>query len=186
MIGDKERILTALIYDCCSEIRFPRRDGEQPRISFPFREPEPGELVVAQSSFHFHEWTIGFFIQKLSDGALIREIGSKRICTYRNESFAPVVGMQYEEMLDCERREFYVKLLKAMRKDDTEYLHRFASLRLDENTAVVRVRERWTSRRYEISFPWKPRMTIKSIIAALKEGGYGDDAKFPGERKLCE
>lgn len=149
--------------------------------------PQPGDLVVAWTG-HACEWTVGWYVEKLPGdyaGALIREIGSRRTCRYSNEEFIPIRGLYPNQLLEGARYQTYVKLQKAFAKVD-DWNRRFGGVDFEgtdpmETKGTLRawVRERYggalsgegESKPFAISIPWTRTMSIKTLAAALVEGG---------------
>lgn len=148
------------------------------------REPKPGDLVLAQTG-PMSPWKIAFYVEPLDSpmgGALVREIGTGKLCRYENERFIPIVGMQPLDLLDGDRRAFLVKVRKAFRRGG-EYLYCFGGLDFDGDEAVITIREKWAgmltredameSVPFEARMLWTKRTSIKAILEALRAGGYG-------------
>jgi hypothetical protein len=142
-------------------------------------KPVVGDLVLAKTGF-VSEWKIGFYHQELCDGAVIREIGTGRLCNYTNESFVPIRGMSRIDLLEGEDYQFYRRVLLAFGKG-REYNYRFSNIVFHEGGLVsVFVREAFGGFRrdcesipFEIKFEWNKKMTVKRILEVLREGGYG-------------
>lgn len=195
-LSDRERILMTII-DSLSTTATLRpapphnwsseyyRDGSGFYVHFaPWKKPEAGDLVLSKTG-HVSPWKIGFYVAPLPGsfgGAVVREIGSDKLCNYANESFCPIVGMNEIQLFEGKRREFYVKVLKAFRAGD-EYLYRFGGLRFEGETAVVRIREAHglteNSTPFEVKVPFRSRISISSILAAMRAGGYGTKSFKP-------
>jgi hypothetical protein len=142
-------------------------------------KPVVGDLVLAKTGL-VSEWKIGFYHQKLYDGAVIREIGTGRLCNYTNEGFVPIRGINRIDLLEGAEYQFYRRVLLAFRKGG-EYNYRFSDIIFHEGDLVsVFVREPFDGRLkdresipFEIKFKWNRKMTIKRISEVLREGGYG-------------
>jgi hypothetical protein len=144
-----------------------------------WRKPQAGDLVLARTG-SMSEWKIAFYVEPLPSqlgGAVVREIGTDRLCNYENEEFVPIVGLPPTELLDGDKRRLYDKVIAAFRRGD-EYMYLFGGIEFDRDDVVVSVRERWgglngKSKPFPVRFTWDPRMSIKAILAALRAGGYG-------------
>jgi hypothetical protein len=196
-LTDRERILMTVIDRLSSTqtLRGPRsswsseyyKDGTDGYyVHFaPWKEPEPGDLVLARTG-HVSPWKVGFYVEKRAGGwagAVIREIGSDLLCNYDNESFVPIIGIDPISLLEGDRRQLYVKILKAFRRGD-ELCYRFGGLRFEQDSAIVRIREYHggfgnESIPFEVSFKWSKRMSVASVLKALKDGGYGTKSFRP-------
>lgn len=153
-----------------------------------YQEPKPGDLVLAKTG-HVSEWKIGWYVEKRYGsfgGAVIREIGSERLCNYDNESFVPIVGLDPIALLEGDKRQFYVKVLHAFRKGD-EYVYRFGGLSFEGPEAVIKIREVFggmgnPSQPFEVRMVWSKRTSAKAILAAMRAGGYGTKSFRPAEQ----
>ena len=190
---DRERILTTIVDQLCSTLLLAPgcrgyekesfRDSMRSDASYyvhfaHYRDPEPGDLVLARTG-GVCEWKVGWYIEKRDDlgGAVIREIGSDRLCNYGNESFVPIVGLGSLSLLEGDKYEFYVKVLRAFGRCN-EYLYRFCGLRFECKEAVVTVREAFgglgkESNPFDVRMVWSKRKSIKNILQVLRAGGYG-------------
>jgi len=132
-----------------------------------------GDLVLCLTN-PAHDWAIGFVHEVYDQNHLmIREIGGNRVCEVYNESFAIIRGMPDLEILDGDRYEFRRKVIKAFKWGD-EFPHRFSHIEFDGTDAVIWVRFAWgTGDPFSIPITWDNRTTIKSILAHMREHGYG-------------
>lgn len=140
-----------------------------------------GDLVLARTGRSVHEWTIGFYVEALpaeQGGAVIREIGSERLCDYYNEAFEPIIGLTKTQLLEGERYRFYEKVLEAFARG-REYTYRFGGVDFNEdNTAVIWVREVFggldhDSVPFAVTIPWTRKTSVKAILAEMRKQGYG-------------
>ncbi len=146
-----------------------------------YAEPKPGDLVLAKTG-HVSEWKIGWYVKKRLGslgGAVIREIGSERLCNYDNESFVPIYGLDPITLLEGDKRAFYVKVVKAFRRGD-EYVYRFGGIRFEGQEACITIREVFGgalagggSQPFDVRLVWNKRMSVKRILEAMRAGGYG-------------
>ena len=151
-----------------------------------YAEPKTGDLVLAKTG-HVSEWKIGWYVEKRYGGAVIREIGSDRLCNYDNESFVPIYGLDPIMLLEGDKREFYVKVMRSFSKGN-EYSYRFGGLRFDGPEAVITIREVFggmgqQSQPFDVRIVWNKRMSVKAILAAMRAGGYGTKSFRPVETK---
>lgn len=86
---DKERILMIIISriipgltSCTAK----KEDYIRPFI-FNTHELKAGDLVMANTTTFPNEFMVGFVHEVKSDCVVIREIGSKKLCNYYNETF---------------------------------------------------------------------------------------------------
>lgn len=196
-LSDRERILMTIISQLATTqtLRGPRnswssehyRDSDDRHfVHFAaWKTPKAGDLVLAKTG-HVSPWKVGFYVEPLPGsfgGAVIREIGSNKLCNYANESFEPIVGLHEIELLEGDRRAFYVKVMKAFRRGD-EYLYRFGGLKFTGDEAVIGVREahgglRNESVPFEVRIHWNKRMAVSKILEAMRAQGYGTKSFRP-------
>lgn len=89
---DKERILMIIISriipgltSCTAK----KEDYIRPFI-FNTHELKAGDLVMANTTTFPNEFMVGFVHEVKSDCVVIREIGSKKLCNYYNETFSVI------------------------------------------------------------------------------------------------
>ena len=146
-----------------------------------YRKPEPGDLVIGTTG-GVSRWTIGWYVEPSpSDlgGALLREIGSDKLCNYSNERFVPIVGLDPLDTLEGDQYAMLIKVYKAFRKGG-EYLYRFGGLDFDGDDAVIWIRAAFGGRfsggeakPFPVRLVWTKRTPIKTILAVMVAGGYG-------------
>ncbi len=197
---DRERILTEIVSHLAStqllaDYRRPTWNGEafQRRdtgggeyVHFNYKDkPKKGDLVLAKTG-GVSEWKVAWYIEPLPGGcggALVREIGSNRTCKYSNEDFVTIQGLHSSVLLEGEEYEFRNKVLKAFAKG-AEYCYRFGGVDfIEENhQARIWVREvfggmlhpdKARSVPFSVVMPWNKKTSVKAILNALREGGYG-------------
>lgn len=157
-----------------------------------YAEPKPGDLVLAKTG-HVSEWKIGWYVEKRHGsfgGAVIREIGSERLCNYDNESFVPIYGLDPITLLEGDKREFYVKVMRSFAKGG-EYVYRFGGLRYEGPEAVITIREVFggmgqPSQQFDVRIVWNKRLSVKKILAAMRAGGYGTKSFRPEQKAKSE
>lgn len=162
----------------------------------PWRKPVAGDLVIGKTG-GVDRWKVAFYVHPLGGGlggAMLREIGTSRLCEMSNESFEVIVGLTPDQLLEGDRYQVSLRVRAAFArlKDSAHgYTHRFGGVDFpalnpdgtDPMTATVWVREVWggtlrlggrkTSLPYQIPLSWTPKMSVKAIVAAMLEGGYG-------------
>lgn len=137
------------------------------------QKPVKGDLVVAITTFAANRWSIGWFESSEGDNYVIREIGTGVLCNYSNESFVPIRGMRYTDLLEGDQRQFYLKVLKAFSKGG-DWSHAFGGIRFADETVTVTVRARYNiSPSFEVVIPYQKKMGVTKILNLLREGGYG-------------
>lgn len=201
-LTDRERILSYVVYELTTSALLCHGGSVHDESSWNsgilgktyvhaayYRDPRPGDLVIGKTGFLRgpHEYSIGFYVEPLPvnmGGAVIREIGSNRLCDYANEEFVPIVGLSKYQLLEGERYQFYQKVLQAFVKGG-EYLYRFGGVDIRDQDATIWVREAFgcSSEPFGIDLKWDKKTTIKTILAAMRAGGYGT-RRF--ERKRVE
>lgn len=157
LLNDRERILMEIIDGLYgTQLRTDHKAGIQKSDDYAdhdgyldvhfniWREPKPGDLVMGRSG-RIHAWKIGWYVSKLHGnfgGAMIREIGTDRLCEYVNETFFPIVGLRKADVLEGEQQAMLVKVLKAFRDGDSD-VYRFGGIEFKEpRVAKVWIREK--------------------------------------------
>jgi hypothetical protein len=214
---DRERILVNIAAMLASELdTLQRLPAVQQYINSPHslsrvraewdlfnRKPtNKGDLVVCQSSVYRQQnpWLISFVEgphgKGDESGLRLRAIGKKETCDYGNESFIRITGIPERFLWEGDKHAFSVKLSKALRKLNS-YGHRFRGLKFkDDKTALVYIGEVWgglgrKTKPYCITITFNKRATIKEIVAAMKDGGFGtrefemDDGTYDGPMQGC-
>ena len=196
-ISDKERILTAIIKGLESASILCRHGDPYNEASWTspslgtsvhfarYRAPVRGDLVIGQTGRN-DTWKIAFY-EEFADPSVglhvVRHIDTGQLCNYGNESFTPIVGLSYTELLVGEKRKVYNKVLGAFARGD-EYLYRFGGIKIEDAELTITVRE-WhgglghPSKPFDITMPWTPKTTIKAILSVMREGGYGTKSFRP-------
>jgi hypothetical protein len=192
-MNDKERILMSVIRGLRSTTglvrnnlwgseNYKRDGGDGYYVHFaPWKDPQKGDLVLCEA-MSIDDWSVGFVHMVISNHeCIIREIGSDRLCRVSNEGFSPIIGMSSIDLLEGAQYGFYQKVLKAFRKGD-EFLYCFGGIDFDGEDAIIWVRERYGgiirfrehgSAPFSIRMRWSDKTTIKAILQAMRDGGYG-------------
>lgn len=184
-LTDRERILLHIINGLQTtlvlaghlnhERQFRSSDGHLYTHFAGYRDPDPGELVLCFTG-NVDEWKVAWFVQweaKEHGAALLREIGSDRLCRYGNEQFKPVVGLAPDQLLEGAKYEFLQKVHKAFRRGG-EYGYRYGGLEFTaDGMARVWVRKVFGSARFPVEMAWSARTSIAAILRTLRDGGYG-------------
>jgi hypothetical protein len=171
IMSDKERIIMTVARELASCLK-------NPRVKMAYdTQPKSGDLVMAMSSYCANPFLISWYVEPFAGplrGAIVREIGSEKLCEYANERFVPIVGLRYEELLEGKQYQFFIKVLKAMSRKDEGYTHRFGGILFKEDSVIIRIRMRWESESfYLITFKWNHKMSIKDIQEELLKQGWG-------------
>lgn len=170
---DKERILMAIvtrIIPCLLYGGFDKKEEYvKPQILSNFKLKK-GDLVFANTSININDFVVGFVESIEEDCVVIREIGSKRLCNYYNETFSVINKDKLGyEILEGVQYETYQKVIKAFNKY-TKYYTRFKSISFNENICTVQARNAFKNDLlFEISFPYDNKITVKSIGSLLQE-----------------
>lgn len=112
---DKERILMIIISriipgltSCTAK----KEDYIRPFI-FNTHELKAGDLVMTNTTIFPNEFMVGFVHEVKSDCVVIREIGSKKLCNYYNETFSVINKEKLGyEILEGVQYKTYQKVLK--------------------------------------------------------------------------
>lgn len=198
-ISDRERILTTIIDGLASTSILRARGDTFNAESFAdgsggyyvhfarYRKPVKGDLVIGNTG-RVDQWKISFYEECTDPNQelhVIRDINTGQLCNYGNETFMPIVGLRYTDLLIGEERAMFIKVMGAFARGD-EYLYRFGGFKVDGKKAVIRVRESHggfgrPSVPFDIEMEWTPKTTIKAILAAMRAGGYGTKSFRPEE-----
>lgn len=122
--------------------------------------------------FNTHEFMVGFVHEVKSDCVVIREIGSKKLCNYYNETFSVINKEKLGyEILEGVQYKTYQKVLKAFSKY-TSYSTRFRSIEFSSNTCTVTSRIMFKNdKNGEISFEYNQKTKISDIGKLLEKAG---------------
>jgi hypothetical protein len=114
-----------------------------------------------------------------SSTCVIREIGSNRLCNYGNEKFTRIVGMHTSQLLEGQEYIFQQKVVRAFRKGH-EYMYRFGGVDFEQHYATIWIREAFggfdlknPSKPFSFSMAWNSKTSVKRILEAMRENGYG-------------
>lgn len=167
---DKERILLAIITRIIPGIMYLNKSDYIESLMLDRGKLQKGDLVFANTSLNINEFMVGYVEEINSEYVVIREIGSKRLCNYYNESFSRInkekLGFEILEGLEYKT---YIKVLKAFSKY-TDYCTRFKSIRFENGKCYVQSRLMFSNDlQKEISFEFNAKTTIKSIGELLKK-----------------
>lgn len=185
-LSDRERILTEIVESFAATMLMCGLYDESSFRGMPhvarYREPKPGELVMGTTG-PAGRWKIGWYVEKQSDGALIREIGTGALCNYGNESFSAIVGLRDDQLLEGDQRVMKGKILSAFARGD-EYLYRFGGAKFDSNKVTITIREAHgglggDSMPFSFVMQYDKRTTVKQILAAMVAAGYGTKSFKP-------
>ena len=166
---DKDRILMVIVSRIIPGIMysgFREKDEYVKSHMLDMFNLHPGDLVFANTSFTPNDFMVGFVDRVDSEQGcvVIREIGSRRLCNYFNESFTVInkEKLGYEIMEGLQYKT-YQKVLKAFSKY-SGYTTRFKSITFDETTCTVQSRKMFSNDTcHEVSFNYNSKTSIKSI-----------------------
>lgn len=172
-MSDKERILLWLVNRMYADFLFhPEKRNEwlnnQPNL-YSENRLNPGDLVTTATTVEPNEFIVGFVHQVISsDRVIIREIGSNRLCDYKNESFRRIdKDLLGYEILEGVQYEIYRKVLKAFFKSKRLGIC-FQSINFDGNVCRVEARKRFSDETMcTITFKYNKNTSIKSIVELL-------------------
>ncbi len=147
-MNDKERILYTLVQRIYMKAMY-GDPGEtqkwrdvQPGMLAGINPLQKGDLVIATTSPVANPFMVGYFEGKTENGgALIREIGSNRLCNYENEWFYRIdKSILGPEMLDGERYILYQQVEEAAKdiKGDSYVVMNFE---MHDNTCTFTLRK---------------------------------------------
>lgn len=187
-MNDKERILMTILHKLSSTqglVRKHQCESDFHEKGFIYthfgmwddRDIEVGDLVMGQTSQVF-DFKVGFVHQIYNQNHIVvREIGSNKTCDFSNERFLRIIGLSEIDTLEGDKYLFYLKVLKAFRKAD-EVMYLFNGIHfLDNNLVEISIRQRYGyidgSIPFSFVIKWNKRMSIKRIIEAMRENGYG-------------
>lgn len=182
---DKERILTYII-SRLSYVATRYGDGYSAKMNdddvyFQYlkgnnaNELQVNDIVFCQTS-GIHDFTVGYVVS--IDGyseITIRDIASERTCKIQNDSFLILKNLSEEQLLYGEEWIMRNKIIKAFARGD-EWLYRFGGVKFEADIAHIKIRERHALKKREpfvISIKWHKNTTIKAILQAMRDGGYG-------------
>lgn len=151
-----------------------------------------GDLVLCQTSgrSESHDFNIGFIHEYVGYGdCVIREIGTNRLCRIGNERFIPIKGLKDYQLWENDKHEFSVKIHRAFSKGGSDW-YRYGGLEFEGDEAVIWIREKWgglmnPSKPFEVRIKWNKKTTIKAILNAMRDAGYGT-RKFDPIEKVPE
>jgi hypothetical protein len=166
---DKERILMIIITRIIPGLMygsFDKKDKYVKSYMFETSKLQHGDLVFTNTSIYPNDYMVGFVEKVDSDRGcvVIREIGSKRLCNYFNESFSVISKeMLGYEILEGTQYKIYLKVLKAFDKYG-DYNTKFKSISFDKNICNIQSRKMFSNTlQKEWSFEYSSKTSIKSI-----------------------
>lgn len=193
-LTDRERILTTVIRGLQSTaVLRPHASvydqasyGDKVHFAY-YRKPVKGDLVIGNTG-RIDQWNIAFY-EGCNDPAnelhVVRDINTGQLCNYGNESFIPIVGLQPAEMMVGNERRLFEKVLAAFaRGRGNEYLYRYGGFKIDGTRCTITIREAYGgfgqgSVPFDVSMDWTPRTTVKAVLQAMRDGGYGTKSFRP-------
>lgn len=144
----------------------------------PTREAQKGDLVLCSSNCN-HFAGVAIYVEPMEgyEKALLRSLGSDDLMEMENEKFIPIVGVDLTrpEFYYGEQRGMYEKVLKAFNKGD-EWAYKFGGLVFDNDKVAINVRPHiflGEKPPITVAMDWSKKTTIKQILNAMVEAGYG-------------
>lgn len=169
---DKERILMVLISRIVPELsQYGVKKEDYFQYTLNQTKLHPGDLVLANTS-NINPYMIGYVQDIKNDCIVIREIGSKKLCNYYNETFSiinkDILGY---EILEGLQYKIYQKVLKAF-DNYTGYTTRFRSIKFSDDICNVTSREMFENDKCgEVSFKYDKTTKIANIGKVLEDAG---------------
>lgn len=175
---DKERILLWLVNRLYANTLYASEKiikwrEMQPSILSHDSPLQVGDLVTTQTTRKTNDFIVGYVKEIQTDCVVIREIGSKRLCNYYNESFMRIdKSLLGNEILEGTQYLTYQKALKAFSNSDYSYSYRFKSISFDNDICTVEARKVFSNDAvFSIKFKHNSKTTIKSITALINAQG---------------
>lgn len=172
---DKERILMIIVSRIIPGLMYGSFNERDKYVKSYMLEPsklQHGDLVFANTSITPNDFMVGFVerVDNERDCVVIREMGTKRLCDYFNESFSVInkerIGF---EVLEGIQYKTYLKVLKAFSKY-ADYGTRFRSISFDGNICTIESRKMFSNDlENEWSFKYDNKTSIKSIGDLIKK-----------------
>lgn len=166
---DKERILMIIVSRIIPGLMYSDFNKKNEYVKSHFFEPsklQHGDLVFANTSIYPNDFMVGFVeqIDNERDCVVIREIGTKKLCDYFNESFSVINKEKLGyEVLEGVQYKTYQKVLKAFSKY-ADYCTRFKYISFDGDTCTIQSREMFSNDlKNEWTFKYDNKTSIKSI-----------------------
>ena len=172
---DKERILMTIVSRFIPALMF-RDEKKKNEYYKPYMlgtsDLKPGDLVVANTTLEPNDFMVGFVHEVKSDCVMIREIGSKKLCDYYNETFSILNKEKLGyEILEGVQYKTYQKVLKAF-SEYTKTPTLFRSIEFSDDICTVTSRKKFTNdKNGEISFKYHAKTKISDIGKLLQEQG---------------
>ncbi|BDR74223.1 hypothetical protein K144316041_p20620 (plasmid) [Clostridium tetani] len=166
---DKERILMIIVSRIIPGLMYSNFNKRDEYVKSYMLEPsklQHGDLVFANTSIYPNDFMVGFVeqVDNRQNCVVIREIGTKRLCNYYNESFSVInkekIGY---EVLEGVQYKTYQKVLKAFSKY-VDYCTRFKSISFEGDICTIQSRQMFSNDlSKEWSFKYNSKTSIKSI-----------------------
>lgn len=190
-LSDRERIWLRLATDAARMVPLGGGlPGDEPVFRFANKgEPVAGQVVLAVTSSARgpHPHVFGECVGRADPGPehaerdvpLIRAFGDppEKAIFFFNEMFyiytRPTDG---PEFLEGWKRDYYLRLTRALPKAGDTWRYRFAGLKFGDGVATLTVRPHiffQGDQPFDIELPAGPKTLQRDLIAALKTGGFG-------------
>ena len=175
-MSDKERILIYLVNWIYRQALYnPRARNEwldmQPGMISGRNPLQPGDLVTTMTTRSPNEWMVGYVHEVMKDYVVIREIGSDRLCDYRNEAFLRIdKELLGYEALEGVQYQTYKKVEKAFAEANISYTFRFKGISFQGDECTVEGRRAFENETaFQLTFFYNSETTIESITELLNE-----------------
>lgn len=185
-LTDRERILTHIIHRLWTGDGFPDL-GAHFRGGFKHKLiPDDIVLGTGLSGLCPHPFSVAIVVKPMPEisGALVRDMVTGETCTYGNEHFAVIDGIdRTNEVFLCGRqRAFYEKVVAAFNRAPV-WSYRYGGIRfVSDHEAVITVRCVFNGLKnvqteeaipFEVPIRFTARTSVKAVLATLRAGGYG-------------
>ena len=165
---DKERILMSIITRVIPPLVYLCHNYDDKSNYIKSDAIHEGDLVYASTSIHPNDFCVGFVNSVYDDRVVIREIGSKRLCDYYNESFTKINKEKLGyEILEGVQYQTYRKALKAFSNIASQT--RFHSIEFNGNNCIINGRNLFSNEiSFRVEFEYNSKTTIKYIRNLLE------------------
>jgi len=148
-----------------------------------WNKPVPGDLVIETTSIWPQRTQIGWYVKFDEDGDgrhLIRALDGNEEAWWHNCKFSIIRNMDPELLYYGDQRKFVKKVHKAFKRGD-EKMYSYAGAQFIDDKVIITIRPHvwmvsagsFLEERMTIKMKWDKKTTIKSILSALVDGGYG-------------
>jgi len=175
-MNDKERILMSIVrrayeLSLIGRTSRPSREKHEHELSFDAENIKTGDLVMALTS-QPDDFMVGYMHQKIGySESVIREIGTGKLCNYKNEEFLAIRGLQESDYYDGPRREMYEKVLKVDYQIYDKHYRYLKEVKVTDDEVSFSVVVPATQKElFTCKFEYNSRTTIKSMVKRVLKG----------------